>query len=73
MLAHRFLGLPRGQHRNSLEGNVGRRVVVTSKNLSPCPRFIVNLTSRNGLEIKKNDCESPRNNSTKPFQFIARV
>ena len=31
MLAHRFLGLPRGQHRNSLEGNVGRRVVVTSK------------------------------------------
>ena len=31
MFAHRFLGLPRGQHRNSLEGNVGRRVVVTSK------------------------------------------
>ena len=31
VFAHRFLGSPRGKHFNSLEGNVYRKVVPTSK------------------------------------------
>ena len=31
MFAHRFLSSPRGKHCNSLEGNISREVVPTSK------------------------------------------
>ena len=33
VFSHRFLGSPRGKHRNSLEGNVWRSVVPTSKKM----------------------------------------
>ena len=32
----------------------------------------MNLTLRNGLEILKKNPKSPRNNSTKPFQFFCK-
>ena len=51
MFAHRFLGSPRGKHFNSLEGNVYRKVVPTSKKtiLERYYRFFAALLSEMDL------------------------
>ena len=48
MFTHRFLGPPRGEHCNSLEENVGRKVVPTFKN-----RFLREIITSSPLFYRK--------------------
>ena len=51
MFAHRFPGSPHGKHSNSLEGNIWREVVPTSKEiiLERDYPFFTALFIRNGF------------------------